>query len=147
GKTTLINQILGHNALKTSTVSDTGEGRHTTVRRQLIVLEQGAMLIDTPGMRELGILNAKEGVDTSFEDIQELSLNCRFTNCSHTNEPNCAVLMALKKGELNQKHYRNYLKLKKESEYNDSSYAAKRKKDKAFGRMGQSEVRHKGRNK
>lgn len=147
GKTTLINQLLGHDALKTSTVSGTGEGRHTTVRRQLIVLEQGAMLIDTPGMRELGIIEADEGVDHSFVDIQELSHGCRFANCSHNNEPGCAVLKALKDGELNEKHYRNYLKLKEESELNESSYAEKRKKDKAFGRMVQSAVKHKSKNR
>ena len=147
GKSTLINQLLGHEALKTSTVSGTGEGRHTTVRRQLIILEQGAMLIDTPGMRELGIIDAEEGVEESFEDIQELSLKCRFTDCRHMNEPGCAVLKALENGELNEKHYRNYLKLKKESEYNESSYAEKRKKDKAFGKMVQSAMKHKGRNK
>jgi ribosome biogenesis GTPase len=147
GKSTLINQLLGHDALKTNTVSDTGEGRHTTVRRQLIVLESGAMLIDTPGMRELGLLNADEGVATSFEDIQALSANCRFSNCSHTNEPGCAVLLALEKGTLDATHYRNYLKLRKESEFNESSYAEKRRKDKAFGKMVQSAVKHKGRNK
>jgi len=147
GKTTLINQLLGHNALKTSAVSETGEGRHTTVRRQLIVLEQGAMLIDTPGMRELGIMEADEGVDLSFDDIQDLSMGCRFADCNHMTEPGCAVLKALEDGKLNEKHYRNYLKLKKESEFNESSYAEKRKKDKAFGRMVQSATRHKGKNK
>jgi len=147
GKSTLINQLLGRDALKTSSVSETGEGRHTTVRRQLIVLESGAMLIDTPGMRELGLLNADEGVNTSFEDIEALSANCRFSDCSHTNEPGCAVLRALEKGKLNEAHYQNYLKLKKETEFNESSYAEKRKKDKAFGRMVQSAVKHKGRNK
>ena len=147
GKTTLINQLLGHDALKTSTVSDTGEGRHTTVRRQLIMLEQGAMLVDTPGMRELGVIEADEGVVHSFEDIQELALGCRFANCTHTSEPGCAVLKAIEDGELNEKHYQNYLKLKKEAEFNESSYAEKRKKDKAFGRMVQSAMKHKGKNK
>jgi len=143
GKTTLINQLIGHSALETRTVSGTGEGRHTTARRQLIVLEQGAMLIDTPGMRELGILGAGEGIDDSFADIRELSLSCRFTNCSHTNEPGCAVLMELESGKLNQEHYRNYLKLKKESEFHEMSYTEKRKKDKAFGRFVQSVKKHK----
>lgn len=142
GKTTLINQFIGHSALETRTVSGTGEGRHTTARRQLIVLERGALLIDTPGMRELGILGAGEGVDDSFVDIQELSLSCRFTNCSHTNEPGCAVLMELENGDLNQEHYRNYLKLKKESEFHELSYAEKRKKDRAFGRFIKSSMKH-----
>jgi ribosome biogenesis GTPase len=147
GKTTLINQLLGEDALKTSAVSETGEGRHTTVRRQLIVLAQGAMLVDTPGMRELGIMEADEGVEQSFADIEDLALGCRFTNCSHTSEPGCAVLKALQDEALNERHYQNYLKLKKEAEFNESSYAEKRKKDKAFGRMVQSAVKHKGKNR
>lgn len=143
GKSTLINQLTNHAALETRTVSETGEGRHTTVRRQLIVLEQGAMLIDTPGMREIGILGASEGVEDSFADIRELALGCRFTNCTHTNEPGCAVLKAVESGSLQQKHYRNYLKLKKESEFNEMSYADKRKKDKSFGKFIRSVVKHK----
>jgi ribosome biogenesis GTPase len=144
GKTTLINQLLGHDALKTSTVSDTGEGRHTTVRRQLIFLEQGAMLIDTPGMRELGIIDAEEGIEESFEDIQELALHCRFADCRHISEPGCAVLTAIENGTLDAKHYRNYLKLRSESEFNEKSYAEKRKKDKTFGRLIQSVKKQKG---
>ena len=144
GKTTLINQLLGHDALKTSTVSDTGEGRHTTVRRQLIFLEQGAMLIDTPGMRELGIIDVEEGIEESFEDIQELALHCRFADCRHISEPGCAVLTAIENGTLDAKHYRNYLKLRSESEFNEKSYAEKRKKDKTFGRLIQSVKKQKG---
>lgn len=132
GKTTLINQLIGHDALKTRKVSNSGEGRHTTVRRQLIVLEQGAMLIDTPGMREVGILGAGEEIDENFDDIRELSLNCRFSNCSHSNEPGCAVMKAIEGGKLQREHYLNYLKLKTESEFNEMSYTAKRKKGKIF---------------
>jgi ribosome biogenesis GTPase / thiamine phosphate phosphatase len=132
GKSTLINRLTGHDTLKTRTVSDSGEGRHTTVRRQLIVLEQGAMLIDTPGMREVGLLGASEGMDDNFDDIQEFSLSCRFSNCSHTTEPGCAILKAIEDGKLQQEHYRNYLKLKTESECNEMSYADKRKKGRTF---------------
>lgn len=128
GKTTLINQITGQDTLKTATVRDSGEGRHTTVRRQLIVLDQGGLIIDTPGMREIGIFAASEGVDESFDDIQELSLSCRFTNCGHSNEPGCAILKALTSGKLQPEHYENYLKLKQESEFNETSYNEKRKR-------------------
>ena len=128
GKTTLINQITGQDTLKTATVRDSGEGRHTTVRRQLIVLDQGGLIIDTPGMREIGIFAASEGVDKSFDDIQELSLSCRFTNCGHSNEPGCAILKALTSGKLQPEHYGNYLKLKQESEFNETSYNEKRKR-------------------
>jgi len=135
GKTTLINQLIGESILDTKTVSGTGEGRHTTVRRQLIVLDNSAMLIDTPGMRELGILGASDGIDDSYKSIVELSVTCRFSNCTHTNEPGCAVLKALENGSINREHYQNYVKIKKESEFNEMSYSEKRKKDKDFGKM------------
>ena len=143
GKTTLINQLLGHAELETKAVSDSGEGRHTTVRRQLVMLEQGAMLIDTPGMRELGILGASEGIEDSYHDIGELAMNCRFKNCTHTNEPGCAVLEALANGTLDQDHYQNYLKIKRESEFHEMSYADRRKRDKAFGKYVNSVMKHK----
>ena len=130
GKSTLINQLTGHDIVKTGSVSTSGEGRHTTVRRQLILLEQGAMLIDTPGMREVGILAASEGVDDNFNDIQQLSSGCRFANCGHTNEPGCAVVGAIEDGQLQSEHYQNYVKLKAESALHEMPYACKRKKAK-----------------
>jgi ribosome biogenesis GTPase len=135
GKTTLINRLIGREAFETKAVSSTGEGAHTTSRRQLIVLSQGAMLIDTPGMRELGIAGAGDGVDTGFEDFAVLSAQCRYADCSHEHEPGCAVKAAVEKGELDKDRYSNYIKLKKESEYYVMSYLDKRKKDKAFGRF------------
>jgi len=135
GKTTLINRLIGQDAFDTKTVSGTGEGTHTTSRRQLIVLDQGAMLIDTPGMRELGLVGADEGVATGFEDLFVLSANCRYTNCSHEHESGCAVRAAVESGELSEDRYSSYIKLKKESEYHEMSYLDKRKKDKAFGRF------------
>lgn len=135
GKTTLINRLLGEDALETKAVSGTGEGTHTTSRRQLIVLGQGAMLIDTPGMRELGIAGAGDRIDTGFEDIAELSAKCRYADCSHEREPGCAVRAAVEKGELPEDRYANYIKLKKEAAYYEMSYLDKRKKDKAFGRF------------
>lgn len=135
GKTTLINRLIGRDALDTKAVSGTGEGTHTTARRQLIVLDQGSMLIDTPGMRELGLLGANDGVNQGFEDIVGLSLSCRYANCGHTREPGCAVLAAVAGGELSEDRYSSYVKLKQESEYHELSYVDKRKKDKAFGRF------------
>lgn len=134
GKSTLINQLLGRQVLETKGVSGTGEGRHTTVRRELIILNNGAMLIDNPGMREFGILGAEEGMGDSFADIHALASRCKYSDCSHSNEPGCAVLGALEEGSLNRAHYRNFLKLRSESEFHDLSYLEKRKKDKAFGR-------------
>lgn len=135
GKTTLINRLIGRQAYETKAVSSTGEGTHTTSRRQLIVLSQGAMLIDTPGMRELGIADACDGVNAGFEDLVVLAAQCRYADCSHEREPGCAVRAAVEKGELDKDRYFNYIKLKKESEYHEMSYADKRKKDKAFGRF------------
>jgi ribosome biogenesis GTPase / thiamine phosphate phosphatase len=135
GKTTLINRLIGQEAFDTRAVSSTGEGSHTTSRRQLIVLAQGAMLIDTPGMRELGLLSVGDGVNIGFEDLVGLSANCRYTNCSHEHEPGCAVRAAVEGGTLNNDRYSSYVKLKKESEYYEMSYLDKRKKDKAFGRF------------
>lgn len=135
GKTTLINRLLGRRALDTKTVSGTGEGVHTTSRRQLLVLDNGAMLIDTPGMRELGLLGASDGVESSFPDIHGLAAQCRFSNCTHTQEPGCAVRAAIDDGELSEDRIQSYLKLQKESEYHDLSYAEKRKKDRDFGRF------------
>jgi ribosome biogenesis GTPase len=135
GKTTLINRVIGRDTFHTRAVSGTGEGTHTTSRRQLIVLSQGAMLIDTPGMRELGIVGAGDGVNRGFEEFVVLSGNCRYPNCSHEHEPGCAVRAAVENGELSEDRYSSYIKLKKESEYYEMSYLDKRKKDKAFGRF------------
>ena len=138
GKTTLINRLLGRNAFDTKTVSGTGEGVHTTARRQLLVLDNGAMLVDTPGMRELGLLGTSDGLEDSFSDIHGLSLVCRFSDCTHTPEPGCAVLTAVKDGDISEERYQSYLKLKRENEYHDLSYIEKRKKDRDFGRFVKS---------
>jgi len=135
GKTTLINRLIGWEAFDTKPVSDTGEGTHTTSRRQLIVLSQGAMLIDTPGMRELGLVGAGDGVNAGFEDLVRLSAKCRYADCSHEHEPGCAVRAAVERGKLSEDRHSNYLKLRKESEFYEMSYLDKRKKDKAFGRF------------
>ncbi len=135
GKTTLINRLIGQDAFDTKAVSGTGEGMHTTARRHLVVLEQGSMLIDTPGMREVGLLGVDEGVDQNFQEILRLSLHCRFQNCSHTQEPGCAVRAAVTSGALTEDRYSSYMKLKKESEHHELSYLDKRKKDRTFGRF------------
>jgi ribosome biogenesis GTPase / thiamine phosphate phosphatase len=135
GKSTIINGLVGRDVLDTKVVSETGEGRHTTVRRELIVLENGAMVIDNPGMREFGVLGAEGGIDASYADIVALSPQCHFRDCTHTNEPGCAVLKALKTGEIDAEHYESFLKLRNESEYYQMSPAEKRKKDKDFGRF------------
>jgi len=134
GKSTLINQLIGRELLETKTVSGTGEGRHTTVRRELIRLGGGALVIDNPGMREFGVFVAEGGIGSSYSDITALSSSCRYRDCSHTGEPGCAVLEAVQSGEINQEHFENYRQLGEESEFYQMSYAEKRKKDKDFGR-------------
>jgi ribosome biogenesis GTPase len=135
GKTTMLNRLIGADMLDTQSVSSTGEGVHTTSRRQLIVLACGAMIIDTPGMREFGLLGTHDNIDDNFADINALSRCCRFSDCTHTGEPACAVQEAIKAGELDEGRYQNYLKLRKESEFNSMSYIEKRRKDKDFGRF------------
>jgi ribosome biogenesis GTPase / thiamine phosphate phosphatase len=134
GKSTLINRLIDRHMLETKVVSGTGEGRHTTVRRELIVSNNGAMLIDNPGMREFGILGAEEGMVDSFADIYALASKCKYCDCSHSNEPGCAVLNAIEAGSLQRAHYQNFIKLRSESAFHDLSYLEKRNKDKAFGR-------------
>ena len=136
GKTTLLNSIIGNDKYETKSVSKIqSKGKHTTTSRQLVRLESGAMIIDTPGMRELGSMSVDDGLDETFSEIFELSQMCKFTNCSHSNEKGCAILAAIKTGELSEQRYQNYLKMKKESDFNQMSYLEKRKKDKNFGKF------------
>jgi ribosome biogenesis GTPase len=134
GKSTLINRLIGRESQETKAVSGTGEGRHATVRRELILLEGGALVIDNPGMREFGVLDAEDGVGGSFTDITPLAPGCRYRDCLHLNEPGCAVLAAVKSGKVSQAHYDNYKKLREESEFHQLSHPGKRKKDRNFGR-------------
>jgi len=143
GKTTLINRLAGDARLETGDVSQSGEGRHTTTRRQLVPLEGGALLIDLPGMRELGMLGVSEGLDDTFADIGELAKNCRFTDCSHASEPGCAVRAAIERHDLSERRLQDYLKLSKESAFHDLSYAERRKRDRDFGRFVRSVMKHK----
>jgi ribosome biogenesis GTPase len=146
GKTTLLNSIVGSEQFATQSVSKKqNKGRHTTTSRELIQLENGAMLIDTPGMRELGNLSVDTGIDETFAEILELSHNCKFSNCSHTNEKGCAILEAIDQGDLSEQRYKNYIKMKKESAFNEMSYCEKRKKDKNFGKLVNSALKIKNR--
>jgi ribosome biogenesis GTPase len=115
GKSTLINRLAGREILVTGEVREyDAKGRHTTTRRELIVLEQGGILIDTPGMRELGLWNASEGIDGSFDDILDIASECHFIDCTHTHEPGCAVKKAIDDGNLDESRYEGYVKLQQE---------------------------------
>ncbi len=146
GKTTLLNSILGREAFATKPVRKAeSRGRHTTTTRQLVQIENGAMIIDTPGMRELGGIAVDNGLDETFAEILELSRSCKFSNCSHTNEKGCAILSAIESGVLSEERYRNYLKMKRESEFNQMSYLEKRNKERSFGKMVKEIIKNKKR--
>jgi ribosome biogenesis GTPase len=117
GKSSLLNALMGHDVMGTAAIrEDDGRGRHTTTHRQLFMLPSGAMVIDTPGMRELGLIGGGEGVSTAFSDVEAvLRRGCRFSDCSHGNEPGCAVQAALESGELSCESWQAYLKLKREA--------------------------------
>lgn len=135
GKSTLINALIGEARLDTGGVSGTGEGRHTTVRRELIVLPNGALVIDNPGMRELGVLGAGDALGGGFADVLRLAADCRYRDCGHAGEPGCAVVAAVDSGALSRAHYENFLKLRDESAFHALTHAERRKKDRDFGRF------------
>lgn len=118
GKSTLINELLGEERQFTREIRfEDGRGKHTTTNRELIVLPGGGIVIDTPGMRELHVLDVDESIGTAFDDIEYFSSMCRFGDCSHTVEPGCAVREAMASGQLDEGRFENYLKLKKEAGY------------------------------
>lgn len=132
GKSTLMNTLYGKEIMKTSEIREKdSRGKHTTTSRNLIMLPNGAMIIDTPGMRELGMWNAEAGISETFKDIEELTKMCKFSDCTHTNEPGCKIREAIENGELSEERFEKYLSLKRESEYNtNSAQYLKNKKDK-----------------
>lgn len=115
GKSTLINELLGQNLMETKEISDfNSKGKHTTTYRQLLVLPEGGVVIDTPGMRELQLWDGNDGLSGTFEDVEALATQCCFTDCKHQKEPNCAVLKAINEGVLSLERYENYKKLLRE---------------------------------
>jgi ribosome biogenesis GTPase len=144
GKTTLLNNLLRTEIYKTMGIRESdGKGRHATTVRQLVLLENGAMIIDTPGMRELGNIAVQEGIEKTFDEITDISSECQFNDCTHTVEKGCAVLKALNDGVISEKRYKNFIKLKKESDYYERSYLEKRRRDKEFGKMCKSIMKNK----
>jgi ribosome biogenesis GTPase len=136
GKSTLLNNLSGEKRMKTEKISDsTKKGRHITSHRELIIVKNGAILIDNPGMREIGVTESTEGLEMTFDKIIEASRECRFKDCSHTNESGCAVLKLVQNGEIDSASYENYLKMEREKSHFELTSAEKRKKDKAFGKM------------
>lgn len=144
GKTTLLNNLIGESKYITKPVSKKeSKGRHATTHRQMIKLDFGALVVDTPGMRELGNFAVAKGLGETFSEIAEFSEKCQFNDCTHVNEKGCAVLKAVEDGQLSAERYQNYIKMNKESTFNEMSYLEKRKKDKQFGKLIKTVMKHK----
>jgi ribosome biogenesis GTPase len=144
GKTTLVNNLSDEVRLKTHSVREKdGKGRHITTRRQLISLKNGAMIIDTPGMRELGNFAIDTGIHSTFDEIADLSKQCYYNDCSHTQEQGCSILDALKTGIISQERYQNLVKLNKESAFYEMSFLEKKRKDKKFGKFIKTVMKNK----
>jgi ribosome biogenesis GTPase len=136
GKSTLINTLLGKERQSTGGIrEDDDKGRHTTTRRSLISLDAGGLILDTPGMREIQMADCKEGIATTFADIEAYARQCKFSDCQHQTEPGCAVQKAVDSGELDQRRLNNYLKLLREEALNSASLSERRSKDKALGKF------------
>lgn len=139
GKSSLINKLIGDNSIKTGKISSlSGRGRHVTTARQMYFLKNGGMVIDNPGMREVGMTDADAGIEKFFDEIIALAGNCKYADCAHISEPDCAVLAALTSGELDGDKYQNYVNLKKEAEYYGMSSLERREKARSFGKFVKS---------
>ena len=136
GKSTLINSISGETIMKTGEISETiDRGKHVTTHRELIVLEAGGIIIDNPGMREVGLADSSAGLELTFEEIYELANKCKFNDCSHVNEKGCAVISAVESGDLSEEMYEHFMKLEREQAHFTATVHEKRRKEKAFGKM------------
>jgi len=136
GKSTLLNSLSGKQQMETGEISSSvNKGRHITSHRELIVLDSGGILIDNPGMREVGIADTSGGLETTFETILGYAQNCRFQDCTHMHEKGCAILAAVENGEIDKDSYSNFQKMEKEKMHFESDLLERKKKDKDFGKM------------
>ncbi|SLM30286.1 putative ribosome biogenesis GTPase RsgA 2 [Desulfamplus magnetovallimortis] len=131
GKSTLLNNLAGKTVMRTDEISNSSNrGRHVTTHRELIVLESGGIVIDNPGMREFGIADSSFGLETAFDNIINFAQECKYNDCTHTNEKGCAVIDAVEKGKIDSDSYENYLKMERERAHFASTVAERRKKGK-----------------
>lgn len=136
GKSSLINRLIGTDAVKTGGISAYSDrGKHVTTSRQMYFLSGGGIVIDNPGVREVGLADVGVGVDAAFDEIAALAAGCRYTDCMHMHEPGCAVVAAVASGEIDERKYLNYIGLKKEVEHYEADDAERREKDKRFGKL------------
>ncbi len=148
GKSTLVNNLSGKNLMKTDAISvSTNKGRHITSHRELVVLENGGIFIDNPGMREVGVVDSANGLESTYNLIDEYSNNCKFKDCTHTNEVGCSVIEAVENDIIARSSYENYLKMRKEISHFESSVVERRQKDKVFGKMMKNYKKDKSKNK
>jgi ribosome biogenesis GTPase len=147
GKSTLINNLCNQSNMKTDAISETTQrGKHVTSHRHLFLLDNGALMIDNPGMREVGIADASEGLDEVFSDIEKLSQQCRYNTCTHVHESGCAVLQAVEEGLIKRSSYDNYLKMLKEKAHFESDLMDRKRKDKNLGKVLKDYKKFKKRN-
>lgn len=143
GKSTLVNTLSGHAIQQTQAIrGDDAKGRHTTTGRSLHPLPSGALLLDTPGMRELQLADCAHGVDEAFSEITALARQCRFSDCRHQREPGCAVRNAIEAGALDERRLESYLKLMREQAFNNATLAERRAQDREFGRYIRSVIKN-----
>ncbi|KKR37128.1 MAG: hypothetical protein UW46_C0005G0035 [Candidatus Yanofskybacteria bacterium GW2011_GWF1_44_227] len=136
GKSSLINKLLKKDEIETREIGQsTGRGRHTTTVREMYFLENGGIVIDNPGTREVGVADAGDGIENIFNEITALSEECKYVDCTHMQEPGCAVLKAVESGELDDAKYQNYIRLRKENEYYGMSNLDRKQKDRKFGQF------------
>jgi ribosome biogenesis GTPase len=151
GKSSLLNTLMNREVMAVKAIrEDDSRGRHTTTHRQLFMLPSGAMVIDTPGMRELGLFDAEEGVSVGFTDVEELFAQCKFKDCRHKTEPGCAVLAALADGSLARERWENYHAQKSENKFfEDKSGYMREQRDlhKKWGKEGRKVDKQKRKNK
>ena len=139
GKSSMINTLLGETVQLTRGIrEDDDKGRHTTTRRSLLLMPDGGLLLDTPGMRELQLADCEQGIEETFADIHELARQCRFNDCAHQGEPGCAVQKAIAEGVLDERRLASYLKLSREQAFNSATLAEKRARDRNLGRFYRS---------
>jgi ribosome biogenesis GTPase / thiamine phosphate phosphatase len=136
GKSSLINKLLGKNIIKTENISAYSDrGKHITTNRETYFLENGGILIDNPGVREIGMTNISAGIDSLFDEITALANKCKYADCTHIHEPGCEILLALKDGRIEREKYLNYISLKKEAEYFEMNGLKRKEKDRNFGKF------------
>lgn len=148
GKSTLVNTLLDETVQRTQSIrQDDDKGRHTTSSRSMHLLPSGALLLDTPGMRELQLVDCEQGVDETFSEISDLARRCRFSDCSHQDEPDCAVREAIESGKVEERRLLSYRKLRKEQAFNSATLAERRAHDREFGKHVRSVMKSKKRDK